>query len=492
MVGTAILAVTGFLRNRTPGATAFVLGNLAAFLYALGSLFEIRSTSEAQVLAALTLEYTGIATIGPFWFLTSVSATKGTSFVGWRNSVLLFVLPLVSLLMVATNRYHHLFYTDITLTFRGPFTIPNLDKGPFWVLNMIYMIVCLAWGTLVPLRESWKAPRAQKIPLRLLFFSGLIPVLGMTVFQFGLSPWGLDIAPFSIAFAAGVLAVALFKFRLFDLTPMVTDQVFANMKEGVLVVDPKDRVIGVNRAFADIFQVTSEIIGQRLGALGLPNLRGRLDVPVVTGSLRRIFQIDRSPLVDPKSRPQGEIFMLTDITQREELAERLARMARVDELTELTNRRGFLERLNAEVDRFHRYGRTPSLAIADLDHFKRINDTWGHAAGDAALVHVARVWTAGLRASDVLARYGGEEFIFLLPETTLDEAQSLLERLRQNLEESPVDWEGHRIPVTASFGVAVGTAGLTLVTVDRFISSADQALYKAKRSGRNCVRTMET
>jgi len=489
MVGSLFLAVVGFLRNRVPGAIAFLLGTLAAFFYALGSLFEIHSTTEAQVLTALTVEYVGIATIGPLWLLTATSATRGDLNIGRRNSVLLFLLPFVTLLLVATNPFHHLVFTSIQVTHRGPFTVPILDKGPFWPLNMIYMTGCLVWGIVSPLRASWRAPRAHQVPLVLLSVSGAIPVLGMVLYQFGLSPWGLDVAPFGITLAAVVLSVALFRFRLFDLPPLATDQVFANMREGVLVVDLQDRIIGTNPALARVLDKTRDaLVGQNLATLGLPELRSRLDLTLTHGTVRQIFQVDRSPLVDRKNRLQGEIFMLTDITQREELAERVARMARIDELTDLPNRRGFLERLAAEADRFRRYGRTPSLAIADIDHFKSINDTWGHEAGDAALVHVAQVWSAGLRASDILARYGGEEFVFLMAETPADEARILLERLRIRLESQPLIWRNETIWMTASFGFATGDPDLCPDAVDALMSAADRALYLAKESGRNQVR----
>ena len=161
-------------------------------------------------------------------------------------------------------------------------------------------------------------------------------------------------------------------------------------------------------------------------------------------------------------------------------------MARIDELTDLPNRRAFLEGLESEADRIRRYGGTASLAIADIDHFKRVNDTWGHEAGDAALIHVARLWSAGLRASDSLARYGGEEFTFLMTETPVDEARILLERLRTRIEQEPLVWQGHSITITASFGLTAAWISDS-DTVETMIRRADEALYRAKAAGRNRV-----
>jgi diguanylate cyclase (GGDEF)-like protein len=123
--------------------------------------------------------------------------------------------------------------------------------------------------------------------------------------------------------------------------------------------------------------------------------------------------------------------------------------------------------------------------MADLDHFKAVNDNEGHDAGDAALVHVTRVWSSCLRSADLLARYGGEEFTLILPETSLAEAGAIVERMRSLLEATPLVWEGRELRLTASFGVTA--AGPETRSPDLLVRRADQALYRAKERGRNRV-----
>jgi diguanylate cyclase (GGDEF)-like protein len=180
---------------------------------------------------------------------------------------------------------------------------------------------------------------------------------------------------------------------------------------------------------------------------------------------------------------------LSDITQREELSAKLSRLARTDELTGLPNRRSFLERLEDSLDRHRRYGAGFSLAIADLDHFKAVNDTWCHEAGDAALLHLATLWSSCLRASDLLARYGGEEFTVLMPRSSVDEARILIERARSRLEASPLVWKGDGIRLTASFGLTSVTGQDD--TVKQLIRRADLALYWVKEHGRNQIKIAE-
>jgi diguanylate cyclase (GGDEF)-like protein len=125
--------------------------------------------------------------------------------------------------------------------------------------------------------------------------------------------------------------------------------------------------------------------------------------------------------------------------------------------------------------------------MLDLDHFKKINDRFGHLCGDAVLAHVGQRMHAVLRGSDTKCRYGGEEFLVLLPDTPLSGARRVAEMLRKDLEQRPVRWNDQTLVVTASFGIAEMVPGED--TANTIIARADAALYHAKQNGRNCVRS---
>jgi diguanylate cyclase (GGDEF)-like protein len=156
-----------------------------------------------------------------------------------------------------------------------------------------------------------------------------------------------------------------------------------------------------------------------------------------------------------------------------------------DPLTGLYNRRLAMQRLDEELARARRTGAPVAVALVDLDHFKRVNDRLGHAAGDAVLREAARRLTAGTRASDVLARFGGEEFLLVAPGTPADAARSLAERLRAALASAPVETDKGVVAVTASFGVAVADGDQVDATA--LLAAADRALYNAKHAGRDRV-----
>jgi len=166
--------------------------------------------------------------------------------------------------------------------------------------------------------------------------------------------------------------------------------------------------------------------------------------------------------------------------------ERATVESRTDPLTHLANRRVFDERLRQHLAECDRNGQVLSLILADLDHFKQINDTYGHTAGDRVLAAVAASAKRAIRGIDLCTRYGGEELAILLPQTSMEPAREVAERLRRSFESLRVEVDGHVIAATASFGVACFPTSTG--RHDSLFSAADRALYDAKKAGRNCVR----
>lgn len=164
--------------------------------------------------------------------------------------------------------------------------------------------------------------------------------------------------------------------------------------------------------------------------------------------------------------------------------EEIYRMTIVDGLTQVNNKRYFLEFLDREMARCARYNRPLSLLLFDIDHFKRVNDDHGHLAGDAVLKRLAELVSQHIRKEECFARYGGEEFAVIMPETKLERAHIFAEKIRRMVESTEFWYEDRRIPVTVSIGIGeMGTHRDPMA----FIAAADVQLYKAKGNGRNRV-----
>jgi diguanylate cyclase (GGDEF)-like protein len=165
--------------------------------------------------------------------------------------------------------------------------------------------------------------------------------------------------------------------------------------------------------------------------------------------------------------------------------EEIYRLTTIDGLTQIYNKRYFLETLEREISRSHRYRRELSLIMFDIDHFKKINDTYGHLAGDYVLKQLASVIKARIRREDIMARYGGEEFTIILPEIDIFNAAQFADKIRKLVEKTVFKFEETKIPVTISVGVSSINTDLTN-PLD-FIKIADDKLYQAKSEGRNKV-----
>ncbi|MBK9977401.1 MAG: diguanylate cyclase [Gemmatimonadetes bacterium] len=210
----------------------------------------------------------------------------------------------------------------------------------------------------------------------------------------------------------------------------------------------------------------------------------------------------RRALNEPKLTPEDIEFADTVVkaavaaVQRAKVLEttmadnrRLEVLAHTDPLTAVLNRRALTERLNSELERVKRYETQVSLLLIDIDHFKRVNDTYGHLVGDDVLTDVGALLQSAVRSVDVVARYGGEEFVIALPETGLMGATVFAERIRELIEEHRFSHAGgSELHLTASVGVACYPSP-GLETVEDLLATADQALYRAKAEGRNRVRT---
>ncbi|GAA3899875.1 hypothetical protein GCM10022228_07890 [Halomonas cibimaris] len=289
--------------------------------------------------------------------------------------------------------------------------------------------------------------------------------------------------------------------------PFTTADVLRATPLGACVTDADGFFEFVNPAYCEFYGYTQEeLVGQHF-TLVVPKAshstmrhlhddfiagddRGELhqewEVRRKDGQLRTIIA-EATRMIGDDGRPRKMTFII-DISVRKRLEERLRQanehlehMARHDPLTGLLNRRAGLARLEEEVTRCRRYASSLSVAMCDLDAFKAINDTHGHATGDAVLEALSQLIRDDMRRTDIAVRLGGEEFLLIMPGVTPASAEQAVDRLRRLIAETPVTPQ--RLTVT----ISVGLAGFDGETPERLLEHADRAMYRAKRDGRNRV-----
>ena len=172
----------------------------------------------------------------------------------------------------------------------------------------------------------------------------------------------------------------------------------------------------------------------------------------------------------------------------EDANKRLSKLARTDPLTGLSNRRDIYEKIEYEISRFERNNETFAIVIGDIDDFKNVNDNLGHDAGDFVLFSLAHQMHSMLRKQDIVGRWGGEEFILMLPNTKLDGAKIIVEKVREAIQDKVIHYKDKEISVTITFGIVIFDE---MQPINDCIKKADVALYKGKKKGKNCVVVYE-
>lgn len=292
--------------------------------------------------------------------------------------------------------------------------------------------------------------------------------------------------------------------RQFD--RVLLEAILESSPDGILVADDTGTIVSHNQAFFDVFGINPDDVskGDRdwTGLEERPLLQRGLElVQYPDEFVRRVDHLYAHPEEDDHTEIEmkdgrtlerhstalwredgaylGRVWYFRDITERKKIERALKASAYRDPLTGVANRREFFERAEEEIARARRYGRDVAFVMFDVDHFKQINDCWGHAIGDRVLLDLCASVDPILREEDVFARVGGEEFALLLPDTDLDGAYTLAERLREKL---AADGSGD-----VSYTVSAGVAKLMPddAHARRPLQRADAALYEAKRDGRD-------
>lgn len=371
-----------------------------------------------------------------------------------------------------------------------------LDPGPaHWALQGVQLVTVLV-ATRILSRYLAGIPGSRG---RQLAVAGSVSLVVAAILVHDLTEYGAQWQdPSAPAFALGAafLGWGLLRQRLLNLGPVARTLVMVELRDPIAVVDARGRIVDVNRAAER--ELGLEAYGDVPLALGTMWARAwedrgtPLEVSLEVDGEERVFEVTMTPL-DDRGAPGRTVLVFRDVTARHrmeqqlrESSETMARLANTDSLTGLANRRRFMEALDQEVERSHRYRRSLSLVMLDLDHFKDVNDTYGHPAGDEVLRSTADVLRSVSREIDLPARIGGEELALLLPETDPEGARVVAERVRERMEavehESP---QGEPFTVTGSLGVA--TLSGDEMDQEGLLHVADRALYDAKEAGRNRV-----
>ncbi len=514
----ALTAVYVFPHRRSPGARRFLWVVAAAFMWvALQAVGAFLVGEEHKILAS-KFQYLFIASCPPLLLLFALDFNghlrSRRRWVPW----VLLIEPIVVVAFAWTNESHGLIWKEFGSSVDLP--LPVISFGPvFTFMHVPYayamVLASCGIGVLAFLRTPgwWRqGALVAAAPLVVLAFNALYLSDANPI-------GGLDPTPIGIAIAAAIIAVAVFRYKAFDLVPIAQSNIIDAIDSAVISLDSQQRIVDTNRVAREIFseELTSAHGGLLSAALPadvvlayeqLRDQHGTLESTVVEVG-DRSFEGRLQKLGSPTAHVTGNNFILRDVTERlrteqalQEAQQKLAaanlelkQLASTDSLTGLENRRSVREQLRRELGRADRSDTELGLLMIDIDHFKKVNDAHGHNAGDRVLQAVAHTISASVRTGDVCARWGGEEFVVLAPAVSHAGLMELAGRLKDAVEGLQLQVGEITVKPTISIGAAVSSEaaeaklvrgpGSASLEVDVLVGIADQRLYRAKDEGRN-------
>lgn len=493
---SAFIAWYAWRYRATRGSQMFAVFMSSMTVYVLGYSLELASLDLPTMLFWSKIGYLGIYSFPNLFLLFVLQYTGREKWITRRNILLLFLIPSLLLIAKFTDDIFHLVYSSTWVDTTGLIPLLGFSRGPIY-LFALYSSIPVSLGILLLWQKRQNTPPIYREQATLMAVSAITPLLVFIIYMSGYQPIPelkyLDLNAFMYTLWGIGVGWAMFRYRLFKLAPIARDALIEHLNDGVFVFDDQARLVDANPVAMKILGWTRAPIGQYAGQVfsTWQDLRDgcqidgmvdpvKIEVQHVAAGKSMFFDMNITALRDGMGRNIGRLIVIHDITERKQLEEKLRELSLVDELTGLSNRRGFYVLAAQFIQMAKRMDLKVAVIFADLDGMKMINDTFGHAEGDQALVDTANLLRSTSRASDILARLGGDEFVVLAIETEDNLADVILERLTCQLEKFNVQ-ENRIYPISVSFGMAHCFPEQPNA-LDELMKEADKAMYEQKQA----------
>lgn len=325
----------------------FAFTMLLVSLWSVAYGFELASSSLEAMLFWIKIEYIGISFAPAAWIWFCL---KYVGYEKWQNQssfLAIFLIPIITYLMVLTNEYHYFYYRDTEMVLSGPFPLLKFTKGIWYYVHMLYFYITLLIGNIILFTRFKNTDSIYKKQTYTIIAGGVIPWLVNIMYIFGVRPFEyIDLTPYSFLILYIIIGIGLLKFNLFDIKPIARDKVIRAMTKGIIVLDPRNRVIDFNPSMLKILgRLNKNLIGKNIGEIfkdyheimnaAVQQQNGVLDLKISFSDEIRDFHIELIPLLDKQSIFSGLLLQFDDVTEEIEIREKL--ILQTEELQKLNN-----------------------------------------------------------------------------------------------------------------------------------------------------------
>lgn len=311
--------------NKGKSTLWFMLLMLSITVWAISYALELSSTSFEQMLFIINFEYLGISFVPAFWIIFILKFVGKDSWLTPINTVLLFVIPVTTQIMVITNDQHYLHYQSIVFDDTGAIPVTRVERGVWYSIHTTFFYIMMVWGIVLLIRRFRHAEVIFQKQSRAIFLGALVPWIVNLFYLLGYNPFpNIDLTPFAFLATASIAGVALLKWRLFDIVPVARDKVIDAMHDGVMVVDSRSRIVDVNKKMTQFLKKTSnELMGKELTRV-FPMSKEwfndthniGIETRIDNGGTVTHLELKMTSLTDRNTVYSGELLLFRDITER--------------------------------------------------------------------------------------------------------------------------------------------------------------------------------
>lgn len=478
---TVLLLIYAVVTNNSERSFFLAFSSICIFLYSFGYLLEIISPTLEAAFMGIRIQKMGspFIVLLNYLFLRDIYGEKRFSPL---KHGLLFALPVFNLFTAQAFPFTHLHYTRIEYFWNGLIANCQGSLGPVGKLAIVYHFI-LAFLSIRRVLKHWAVESGrQKRQSLCLLASVLIPLFINIYHTLSYDRLRIDLNPFGIAIGQALLLYSVQMQNLLNVVPLARAQVIESMADAFIVCSKNYSFLDANRAAKQLFPELNTLLpGETMKQVKRFEKEGEIRLQI-NGEIR-FYKITQTHILQ-NNKNSAICIVFHDITDKENQLKQLYGKATFDPLMHIYNRATFFDLANFTLNSDKSQNIPYALLMIDLDHFKSVNDTYGHSCGDIVLETIAIIVKGHFRKNDIVGRYGGEEIVALLENISVSQLHKTVEKLRSNIENTLIPYQENELKVTVSIGMAHSPAG-SMHSLDDMLLQADSALYKAKNSGRN-------